>query len=266
MPVIIFALNQGRVLLGSGGRWYKDGKSTEERKKIREMQSTTAVTQDDAVADLISTAPPGMRVSPLVKEGNVYYTKFIDPSKGGNPWGFIKGTFPDDNHSGESPEAAARREFYEETSTELTEPLTLLSMPKSLDDPYIYKVDLDDEKAKAVIENWRQKTREMFGELVNLEWVPIENVTTNLNPESNAALPLLPGWRQGGGSRRVFSHGMNKMVKTRSMTARAKTARKHKSHCVGIKRSAVCKRTDGCKYASGTKRRFCRTAKNRKLH
>jgi hypothetical protein len=51
------------------------------------------------------------------------------------------------------------------------------------------------------------------------------------------------------------------MVKTRSMTRRA---RKGKSHCVGIKRSAVCKRTEGCKYASGTKRRFCRKSRNRK--
>ena len=41
-------------------------------------------------------------------------------------------------------------------------------------------------------------------------------------------------------------------------------ARRSKSHCAGIKRSAVCKRTEGCKYASGTKRRFCRTSKNRK--
>ncbi len=56
------------------------------------------------------------------------------------------------------------------------------------------------------------------------------------------------------------------MVKTRSMTRRAKASRKHKSHCAGVKRSAVCKRTEGCKYASGTKRRFCRTAKNRKHH
>jgi hypothetical protein len=40
--------------------------------------------------------------------------------------------------------------------------------------------------------------------------------------------------------------------------------RRAKSHCVGIKRSAVCKRTQGCKQASGPKRRFCRTSKNRK--
>ena len=40
--------------------------------------------------------------------------------------------------------------------------------------------------------------------------------------------------------------------------------RRAKSHCVGIKRAA-CKRTQGCKQASGPKRRFCRTAKNRKL-
>jgi 8-oxo-dGTP pyrophosphatase MutT (NUDIX family) len=264
MPVIVFALNQGRVLLGSGGKWYKDDKSPEERKKIREMQSTSATDPDDAIADLIATAPPGLRVTPLVKDGDVYVTKFVDPSKGGNPWGFIKGTFPDDSYKDEEPEDAARREFEEETATPLTETLTLLNKPKTLKDPHIYRVDLDDEKADAVIKNWRAKTREMYGELVNLEWVPIKDVRQDLNRESNAALPLLPGWHQQGG--RVFSGGESKMVKTRSMTRRAKASRKNKSHCVGIKRSAVCKRTEGCKYASGTKRRFCRTSKNRKHH
>jgi hypothetical protein len=53
------------------------------------------------------------------------------------------------------------------------------------------------------------------------------------------------------------------MATTRSMTLRK--TRRAKSHCVGIKRSAVCKRTQGCKQASGPKRRFCRTSKNRRL-
>ena len=39
-------------------------------------------------------------------------------------------------------------------------------------------------------------------------------------------------------------------------------SRRNKSGCTKIKRSAVCKRTEGCKYASGTKRSFCRKAKN----
>ena len=39
-------------------------------------------------------------------------------------------------------------------------------------------------------------------------------------------------------------------------------SRRNKSGCTKIKRSAVCKRTEGCSYASGTKRRFCRKAKN----
>ena len=264
MPVIVFALNRGRVLLASGGKWYKDDKSSEERMKIRDMQNTGATDPGDAIADLIATAPPGVRVTPVVKDGDVYVTKFVDPSKGGNPWGFIKGTFPDTAYPDETPEEAARREFEEETATPLTETLTLLNKPKTLKDPHIYRVDLGDEKAEAVIKNWRAKTREMYGELVNLEWVPIKKIREDLNRESNAALPLLPGWTSGGGSRRVFSGGENKMVKTRSMTRRAKASRKTKSHCVGIKRSAVCKRTQGCKQAAGPKRRFCRTAKNRK--
>jgi 8-oxo-dGTP pyrophosphatase MutT (NUDIX family) len=261
MPVIVFALNRGRVLLASGGKWYKDGKSLEERKKIRELQSTGATDPGSAIADLIATAPPGVRVTPLAKKDDQYVTKFIDPSKGGNPWGFIKGTFPDTDYPDESPEEAVRREFEEETSTPLTEPLT--PIPKA---PNVFQVDLNDEKADAVIRNWRKAAREGYGELVNLEWVPIKDVQDNLNEESNAVLPLLPGWKPRGGpsAARVFSGGESKMVKTRSMTRRAKASRKTKSHCVGIKRSAVCKRTQGCKQAAGPKRRFCRTAKNRK--
>ena len=54
------------------------------------------------------------------------------------------------------------------------------------------------------------------------------------------------------------------------MTTRSKTAKKviyrrrvKNSTCRKVKRSAVCKRTSGCKYASGTKRHYCRKSKNR---
>ena len=54
------------------------------------------------------------------------------------------------------------------------------------------------------------------------------------------------------------------------MNTRRKTSKKaiyrrrvKRSTCRKIKRSAACKRTVGCKYASGTKRRYCRKSKNR---
>lgn len=54
------------------------------------------------------------------------------------------------------------------------------------------------------------------------------------------------------------------------MTTRSKTAKKviyrrrvKNSTCRKVKRSTVCKRTSGCKYASGTKRRYCRKSTNR---
>ena len=37
-----------------------------------------------------------------------------------------------------------------------------------------------------------------------------------------------------------------------------------KSHCRTL-RGRTCKKTKGCKYASGTKRRFCRKTKNTRL-
>lgn len=52
---------------------------------------------------------------------------------------------------------------------------------------------------------------------------------------------------------------------TRSKTAKLRIYRNRvkASRCRTVKRSAVCKRTAGCRYASGTKRRFCRKSKNR---
>ncbi len=55
-------------------------------------------------------------------------------------------------------------------------------------------------------------------------------------------------------------------MRTRSKTAKLRLYRKRvkNSTCRKITRSAVCKRTSGCKYASGTKRSFCRKSKNRR--
>ena len=37
---------------------------------------------------------------------------------------------------------------------------------------------------------------------------------------------------------------------------------KRRSHCVKIKKPVKCNRFKSCKYASGTKRKFCRKKKN----
>lgn len=55
---------------------------------------------------------------------------------------------------------------------------------------------------------------------------------------------------------------MPMMTRSKSAKMAVYRARVRNSTCRKIKRSAVCKRTTGCKYASGSKRRFCRKSKN----
>lgn len=255
MPVIAIAVHKDNVLLATGGKWYIDGKSKPLQARIAKEQRSTKPTEEEAADEIRARLPKGVHMKPLVKKTDYFTTKFVKLSDP-NPPGFIKGTYPE--RDGESPEAAIVREFEEETFTKIDKD----KFHKVAH--HVYKVQLTDDEAKAAIDNWKEKfTKEKTGELVNLEWVPIASVlggTPKLNEESQAVVEHLVPPPPGGG--RVFSGGESKMVKTRSMTRRA--ARRAKSHCVGIKRSAVCKRTQGCKQAAGPKRRFCRTAKNRK--
>jgi hypothetical protein len=253
MPVIVLALHDKNVLIATGGKWYMDGKSDTDAEIIAESQrSRTTTNAADATREIQSAMPPNTLMKPVVKKPAYFTTKFVDKSRP-NPPGFIKGTFPDKDFKNEKPKEAAAREFGEETFTKLpVGRFTEVSLGTK-----IYKVTLTDAEAKDVISNWSAKYKANIGELLDLKWVSIETAKTmSLNPESSTAVKYLP--KSGG----VFSVRLNKMVKTRSMTRRA--ARRSKSHCAGVKRSAVCKRTEGCKYASGTKRKFCRTAKNRK--
>lgn len=57
-----------------------------------------------------------------------------------------------------------------------------------------------------------------------------------------------------------------KMLKANLKKCRRISYKNHKkkSICRGIRRSAVCKRTNKCTYAKGKKRSFCRTRKNKK--
>ena len=60
------------------------------------------------------------------------------------------------------------------------------------------------------------------------------------------------------------------MATTRSKSSAAKTRKQiyrqrvKASRCRG-RRGRVCNKTEGCKYASGTKRSFCRKNKNRNV-
>ncbi len=57
-------------------------------------------------------------------------------------------------------------------------------------------------------------------------------------------------------------HRMSRGSKKR---ARMSVMRRHKkSKCTKIKRAKVCKRTPGCKFASGTKRKYCRRSRSRR--
>lgn len=261
MPVIAIVVNKDNVLLATGGKWLIDGKSKPIQARIAKEQQSTKPTEKEAADEIRARLPSGVHMKPLVKKEGYFTTKFIKLTDPNTP-GFIKGTFPDRAYQHELPKAAIVREFEEETFTKIDES----KFHKVAN--HVFKVDLTDAQAREVIHNWKEKfTKEKTGELVNLEWVPIASVlagTRRLNEESQAVVEYLIPPPPGGGSQgaRVFSGGESKMAKTRSMTRRA--TRRAKSHCVGIKRSAVCKRTQGCKQAAGPKRRFCRTSKNRK--
>lgn len=259
MPVIVIALHDKKVLIATGAGWLMNGKSTSEKAAIAEAQRSDAATEAAAEREIHARLPKNCMMKPVVwKERDGYYTtKFVDKSSP-NPPGFIKGTFPDREYPGEKPKDAAAREFEEETFTKF--PVGRFSEVSF--GTQVYKITLTDSEAQSVIANWKRHYSKDVGELIDLKWVPIADVLDNredYNPQSREVFSRLEKYKGGG---RVFSGGESKMATTRSMTRRK--TRRAKSHCVGIKRSAVCKRTQGCKQAAGPKRRFCRTAKNRK--
>ena len=252
--VFAFIRHGKKVLLGAGAQWVMDDTPEDKKDDLAEAQRSQKKPEAEAEADILTRVPPDAIMKPVVKRTKYYTGKFISTKKADRfPIGFIKG---DKETTDSSSDAAIAREVEEEVFTHFP-PSRFTKVH-----PNVYILDVDDAEATAIYTNWHAKFTRKIGELVKLKWVDIDKIDSKqLNPESQKVLKHLPA--PGGGSR-VFSRRMNKMVKTRSMTRRA--ARRAKSHCVGIKRSAVCKRTDGCKYASGTKRRFCRTAKNRKHH
>lgn len=244
---IALILHDKKVLLGQSGKWLIDSIPEDKKAEFAEKQRSYETDKDKAEAEIRKNLPARTHMRPLVKKDTYYTAKFLKISPP-NKQGFIKG----DIEKGESAEAAIAREVKEETFTKF--PASRFKKVHT----NIFTIELTDDEAKDIVHNWRTQFNKKIGELVSLKWVDIKDLKKDdVNSDSKTAHEYLPT----AGGDRVFSGGESKMATTRSMTRRA---RRSKSRCVGIKRSAVCKRTEGCKYASGTKRRFCRTAKNRK--
>jgi hypothetical protein len=249
---IALILHDKKVLLGQSGKWLMDSTPEDKKDELAKKQRSYETDKAKAEAEILKNLPAGTHMKPIVKKPAYYTTKFVKLSPP-NKQGFIKG----DIEKGESGKAAIVREVREETFTKF--PASRFKEVHT----NIFRIELTDDEAERIVKNWDAQFKKKIGELVSLKWVEIKDLKKDdVNEDSKDAHEHLPT----SGGMRIFSGGESKMVKTRSMTRRAKASRKQKSHCVGIKRSAVCKRTEGCKYASGTKRRFCRTAKNRKHH
>jgi hypothetical protein len=255
MPkAIALILHDNKVLLGSSGKWLMDVTRKDKKDELAKKQRSYETDKAKAEAEILKRLPAGVHMKPIVKKPSYYTTKFLKTSPP-NKQGFIKG----DIEKGESGEEAIAREVEEETFTKFT-----ASRFKKVHGN-IFTLELTDAEAKDIVQNWRAQFTKKIGELVALKWEPIKDLKeADVNSDSTVAFSHLPTAGGGRGSLggRVFSGGESKMATTRSMTRRK--TRRAKSHCVGIKRSAVCKRTQGCKQAAGPKRRFCRTAKNRK--
>lgn len=186
MPVIVLARNGDSVLLTRSGKWYIDTKVTDEEKAaVASMQRTTANDYENALADLVATCPEGVQVTDVVKKPSYYTSRFVSQDVE-HPWGFVKGTWPDPKHRGESALAAAVREFEEETgvnfSADRFKPLA----------SNVFRLDLTDKEAKQVYDSAIKMMDEKVGELTSIAWVPVQDVRpVCLNRESKPALPHL---------------------------------------------------------------------------
>ena len=165
-----------------------DGKSQAEKEAIAKAQRTTSDEPYYAFADLFATRPENTLMDKIVQKQGYYTTRFIDKTRSIPP-GFIKGGM----EGSESPQQAAAREFEEETFTKLPVDRFVEIAPN------VYKVDVTDEEADAILRKWKKSFMNGFGELVDLKWMNVSNVHRSkdiLNTESQAALQYLP--KSGG--------------------------------------------------------------------
>ena len=180
MPtVVILAVNNGDVLCARGGKWM-NLYAKQKIEDLREDQKDEAIRRFRAIATELGR---NVKFTPPVwkKDPNRWSTRFVGAP---NPIGFVKGTFPDSEHPGETPVQAAQREFAEETGYALpVERFEELSK-------YIFLVQVDNTERDAILQAWTAMGN--MGELVSLEWRRIGAlVTRDFNTPSQEALPHL---------------------------------------------------------------------------
>jgi hypothetical protein len=190
MPVIVLAFHKNTVLLTRSGKWYIDTKSTDKEKAaVAAMQRSRAEDYENAVADLVATCPENVQVTSVVKKSDYYTSRFISRDVE-HPWGFVKGTWPDDAHPNEEPLAAAIREFKEETG---------VRFPADRFKPLasnVFRLDLSEYEAKQVYNSATNMMDRKVGELTSIAWVPVQELRRIcLNRESKPALDYLGGSR-----------------------------------------------------------------------
>jgi hypothetical protein len=218
MTSIVFVIYDKSVLIATGAKWLLDDKQGGEALKIAEDQRSYKSTKEEALAEIQQKLPPNCLIRlPLDKKvdskGAQYYTtRFVDKSKP-NPPGFIKGQI--NSSKGETPKAAAAREFEEETFTKIDQSRFL---EVSLGSGVFKLVLTNKSEADAILPNWQKNLNAGLGELVNLEWVPVADIKANkidLNDDSKGVMVYFNRMRFGGRRKQTLrSRRMLKKPKT----------------------------------------------------
>lgn len=219
MPVIVLATSGRDVLIGQGAGWLVDTASDRDKKRMYDAQALTgfphspegemsaiskASTYAQSFGNNVQFTPLEWKPSP-----DRYSTRFLNPSDI-HPPGFIKGTFPDKTYPNETPEAAARREFMEETWF----PLDGYALREVA--PQIFHVEIRPEDKKRIIDT--RRSHGMNNELYELRWEPIVDIRKDaetLNPESKRAVPYLPARAGRRKTRRAIRRKVYKSRKQR---------------------------------------------------
>lgn len=157
----------------------------------------------DSVKWKVATPADAARGIPALPDR--FVTRFIYPIR---PAGFIKGTFPDAEFPGETPQQAAAREFREETGTDI--PIANFVAVPGAGNIFILTVPLAQKPT--ITASWRAMDQNYEGELFELTWEPIVDIykiRDSLNAESRAAAVHLPA-ESGGATIRRKKSGRSK--------------------------------------------------------